>query len=47
MDIKKEIEDILTSTKREGMANLLAYMESSGFYTALQAQNTTEQKKAR
>lgn len=34
MDIKKEIEDILTSTKREGMANLLAYMESSGFYTA-------------
>ena len=34
MDIKKEIEDILISTKRKGMDSLLAYMESSGFYTA-------------
>jgi 23S rRNA maturation-related 3'-5' exoribonuclease YhaM len=34
MDYKKEIEKLLRGTAREGIEDLLVYMESSGFYTA-------------
>lgn len=34
MDYKKEIESLLRSTKREGIEDLLDYMEKSGFYSA-------------
>ena len=34
MDIKKDIENMLMSTEREGIEDLLKYMNESGFYTA-------------
>lgn len=33
-EVKKEIEDRLRSTKREGVEDLIDYMNESGFYTA-------------
>ena len=34
MDYKKEIETLLRSTKRDGIEELLNYMEKAGFYNA-------------
>lgn len=34
MDIKKEIETLLRATKREGIDDLLKYMDNAGFYKA-------------
>ena len=34
MDIKIEIENLLRQTKREGIEDLLKYMDEAGFYTA-------------
>lgn len=34
MDIKTEIEHLLRQTKRDGIEDLLAYMEKAGFYTS-------------
>jgi 23S rRNA maturation-related 3'-5' exoribonuclease YhaM len=34
MDIKQEIELLLRSTEREGVEDLLKYMDEAGFYTA-------------
>lgn len=34
MDIKKDIENMLRSTEREGIEDLLKYMDESGFYSA-------------
>ena len=34
MDIKIEIETLLRSTEREGVEDLLKYMDEAGFYTA-------------
>ena len=34
MDIKKDIENMLISTEREGIDGLLEYMDKNGFYSA-------------
>ena len=34
MDIKTEIEHLLRQTKRDGIEDLLAYMDKAGFYTS-------------
>lgn len=34
MDTKKEVEELLKMTKRDGVENLLKYMDEAGFYTA-------------
>ena len=34
MDIKEKITELLLSTRRENIGNVLEYMESNGFFTA-------------